>query len=375
MRPAEGTAAESGARGPTAQDLAAIEEKVLSGVRLTAEDALALFQCRDLFFLGRLASEVTRRRHGDRAFFIRNQHINPTNVCVHRCTFCSYRKGKFDAEAYTLSLEEVEAKARAFAHEIQELHIVGGLHPDLPFSYYEDLLRRLRAALPHVHLKAFTAVEIDFFSKIARLPVRDVLLRLKAAGLDSLPGGGAEIFAPAVRERICGEKIDGQRWLEIMEIAHGLGIRSNATMLYGHLESLEDRVDHLLRIRELQDRTGGFMAFIPLAFHPEGNRLPVHHFTTALDDLRTIAVSRLVLDNVEHIKAYWVMLGERLAQVALHFGADDIDGTVVEERIYHAAGSPSEPQLEVRALVRMIRAAGKVPVERDTFYRAVRVWN
>ncbi|MBI3392093.1 MAG: aminofutalosine synthase MqnE [Nitrospirae bacterium] len=355
--------------------LHSIEEKVDAGVRLTPHDALALFPCNDLLALGRLADKAAVRLNGNRAYFVRNRHINPTNVCVHRCTFCSYRRGLFDSDAYTLGLDEIMEKVEGAGPDVREFHVVGGLHPDLPFDYYLDILRRIRRARPGVHLKAYTAVEIDFFSKRFRLPLEEVILALKEAGMDSIPGGGAEIFAPAVREKICGEKIDGDRWIEVIETAHRLGIPSNATMLYGHLETNADRVDHLSKLRDLQDRTGGIMAFIPLAFHPENNRVGLTRFTSGLDDLRVLAVSRLFLDNVPHVKAYWVMLGEKMAQVALRFGADDIDGTVVEEKIYHAAGARERPEIPIERLVHLIRTAGKVPVERDTLYHELRIWN
>lgn len=356
-------------------DIRSIARKVETGLRLTPEDAITLLSSNDLLAIGRIADEAARRRNGGRAYFVRNRHINPTNICVHRCTFCSYRRGLFDNDGYTLSLEQVEAKARDAGPDVLEFHVVGGLHPNLPFDYYLDVLRRLKRVRPGVHLKAFTAVEVDFFSKISRLPLDEVLRQLRDAGLDSMPGGGAEIFAPAVREKICGEKIGGDRWIEVIETAHRLGIPSNATMLYGHLESNADRVGHLLKLRDLQDRTGGLLAFIPLAYHPENNRLGLARHTSGLDDLRVLAVSRLFLDNVPHIKAYWVMLGEKMAQVALRFGADDIDGTVVEEKIYHAAGARSAQEIPISRLIHLIRSAGRIPVERDTLYNEIRAWN
>jgi aminodeoxyfutalosine synthase len=356
------------------RDLTRIREKVHAGERLDAGDALCLFQHRDLLELGQLANAVRERLHGDRTYFNRNMRVEVTNVCVASCLFCSFAKlEEHMPGAHTMRLEEAWAELEKRMHDPPgEVHVVNGLHPGLPFSYYEDLLRGFKRIKPDVHLKCFTAVEIHFFAVHYGMTVREVLERLRAAGLASLPGGGAEIFHPEVRQRISADKATGDEWLEVHRVAHGMGMRSNATMLFGHVETFEHRVDHLLRIRDLQDQTGGFQAFIPLAFHPDGNGMKNLPAPTAADDLRTLAVSRLVLDNVPHVKAYWVSSGPDVAQIALSFGADDIDGTIVHETIYRAAGSSSPSGLSVEALVRLVREAGRVPVERDTLYNVVR---
>jgi len=356
-------------------DIDLIRKKVANGERLTREDGIALFRCHDLLSIGRMASQAAFRKNSDRVHFIQNMHINPTNLCVNRCKFCAFSRSRGEDGAYEMSIEDILAKARSAEKGVTEFHIVSGLHPDLPFSWYLDMLRALKREKPRAHLKAFTAVEIDYLAKLAKLGLRETLEQLRDAGLGSLPGGGAEIFAPGVRNTLCAEKITGDRWLEVMEEAHGLGLRSNATMLYGHIETIEDRVDHLLRLRQLQDRTGGFQAFIPLSFHSRNTEIRQPAFTTGFDDLRTLAVSRLLLDNFDHIKAYWVMLGEKITQVSLSFGVDDIDGTVVEERITRMAGGTTEGSMTKNELVDLIRLAGKVPVERDTLYRTVRLWN
>jgi len=350
-----------------------VQSKVEEDQRISPDEALALMESHDLLRLGRIASIRCQAKNGNLAYFIVNRHINHTNICVNRCAFCAFSRDEKDPDAYTMDLSEVIKRAELGAAEgATEFHIVGGLHPHLPFDYYLDLLSALRQRFPHIHIQAFTAVEIDYFSRITGLPLEDLLRELKQAGLGSLPGGGAEIFGPKVRQIICPEKISGERWLEIMEAAHGAGLKSNATMLYGHLENLKDRVDHMSRLRDLQDRTGGFQAFIPLAFHPENTRIPQTGMTTGLDDLKTLAVSRIFLDNFGHIKAFWIMLGEKIAQVSLLFGVDDIDGTVVEEKITHAAGAMTSEVLSREALVRMIQKAGKIPVERDTLYHEIR---
>ena len=351
-----------------------IKEKVLSNQRLSREDGIALFTSHDLLFLGRLASHAALRKNADRVYFVQNMHINPTNLCVNRCKFCAFSRSKGEAGAYEMSIEDIVNKARNAGPGVREFHIVSGLHPDLPFSWYLDMLRALKKESPHVHIKAFTAVEIDYLAKLSGLDLKDTLLALREVGLGSLPGGGAEIFNPAVRTSLCAEKISGDRWLEIMEIAHGIGLKSNATMLYGHIETVEDRVDHLIRLRELQDRTGGFQAFIPLSFHSQNTEIKKSSYTTGFDDLKTLAISRLLLDNFDHIKAYWVMLGEKITQVSLSFGVDDIDGTVVEERITRMAGGTTDGSMTRDELVDLIRQAGKKPVERDTVYNTVRIW-
>lgn len=353
-----------------------VAEKALAGERLSWDEALALMECQDLLFLGHLADEVRRRRSGNEyVYFINNAHINYTNVCQNFCAFCAFAKHPGDEEAYTLTLDEIESKARqAAAQGVSEIHIVGGINPSLPFSYYEEMLARVRSAAPQAHIQAFTAVEVDHLARISGLGLEGVLKRLGELGLGSLPGGGAEVFSPRVRKLLCPRKIPAERWLEVMEVAHGLGFKSNATMLYGHIETAAERVEHLLRLRELQDRTGGFMAFIPLAFHPANTRLAHLSPPTAYDDLRMLAVSRLVLDNFPHIKAFWVMITPRLAQIAVYFGADDLDGTVREEKITHAAGATTPQYLPFNELVTMIRRTGRIPVERDTCYRVLRVF-
>jgi aminodeoxyfutalosine synthase len=354
--------------------LSTINDKVLSGQRLSREDGIQLFRSYDLLALGRMASHVAQSKNGDRAYFVQNMHINPTNICVNRCKFCAFSRSRGEAGAYEMSIEDILAKARSAGKGVRELHIVSGLHPDLPFSWYLDMLCALKKEVPQLHLKAFTAVEIDYLAKLSGLGLKETLLALRNSGLGSLPGGGAEIFAPGIRNTLCAEKISGDRWLEVMEAAHGIGLKSNATMLYGHIETIEDRVDHLLRLRDLQDRTGGFQAFIPLSFHAQNTEIRKSAYTTGFDDLKTLAVSRLVLDNFDHIKAYWVMLGEKITQVSLSFGVDDIDGTVVEERITKMAGGTTDGSMTRDELLNLIRQAGKTPVERDTIYNTVQIW-
>jgi aminodeoxyfutalosine synthase len=349
-----------------------IADKVLASERLDADEGLTLFETSDLLAVGWLANHVREKRHGDICYYNVNRHINPTNVCGAHCKLCAFGRDANSPGAYTFSLDEIWARAaEGVAEGATEFHIVGGLHPDLPFSYYLDLIRGIRQRHPLVHLKAFTMVEVGFYSRISKLSIRDTLLAMKEAGVDSLPGGGAEIFAPRVRKVICDHKVSGQMWLQIAKTAHELGLRSNATMLYGHIETPEERVSHLLDLRGLQDETHGFVTFIPLQFHPDNTGLSHLPKPTAFDDLKTIAVSRLLLDNFDHIKAYWIMLTPRVAQVALRFGANDIDGTVVEEKIYHDAGASTPQGLTHSDLERLIRAAGRVPVERDTLYRKV----
>jgi aminodeoxyfutalosine synthase len=352
--------------------LQAIAEKVLTDKRLDAEDALNLYRSPDVLAVGWLANAVRERLHGDNAYFNVNRHINPTNVCVAACRLCAFGRKKDAPGAYTMALEEAwQTAASGYSEAVTEFHIVGGLHPDLPFEYFLDLIRGLKERFPQVHLKAFTMVEVAYLARRAKLSIGATLEHLKAAGVDSLPGGGAEIFADRIRHIICDHKIDGDQWLETARLAHQIGLRSNATMLYGHIESDEDRVDHLLKLRALQEETGGFQTFIPLAFHPDNT--PLQHLpkTTGMLDIRQIAVSRLVLDNFPHIKAYWQMLTPRIAQIALRFGADDLDGTVIEEKIYHDAGATTPQGMRRQELVRLIREAGRVPVERDTLYRPV----
>ncbi|HLK35787.1 MAG TPA: aminofutalosine synthase MqnE [Polyangiaceae bacterium] len=352
----------------------AVANKVRSGERLSFEDGVALFRHPDVVAVGQLADAVRERLHGDRTYFNRNMRIEVTNVCVASCLFCSFAKLEEGSPgAHTMTLEEAWQELRARMHDPpSEIHIVNGLHPGLPFSYYEDLLTGFKRIKPDVHMKCFTAVEIHFFARHYGMSYEVVLERLRRAGLDSLPGGGAEIFHPEVRMRIAHDKATADEYLEVHRVAHRLGMRTNATILYGHIETFEHRVDHLLRLRALQDETSGLQAFIPLAFHPDGNGMRNLPAPTAVDALRTIAVSRLLLDNVPHVKAYWVSMTPEVAQIALRFGADDMDGTIVHETIYKAAGSRSPSGLTVEQLVRLIQEAGRVPVERDTLYNVVR---
>lgn len=378
-----------------------IRKKVLAGKRITEEDALRLFETDDIFTLGALASHMAAKKNGSKAYFIRNRHINPTNICVNRCKFCAFSRSQGQEGAFELTIEEIinkidegqnvsvkgqnargkKSSGRQAAHhsspithhDFTEVHIVGGLHPQWPFEHYLNMISAIKHHFPKLHIKAFTAVEIDYFSKISGRSLDNTLKALKKSGLGSMPGGGAEIFSEAVRSRLCPEKISGDRWLEVMEAAHRVGLRTNATMLYGHIESLADRVDHLSRLRNLQDRTKGFQAFIPLAYHPKNTEIE-GSYTSGIDDLRTMAVSRLFLDNFDHIKAYWIMLGEKISQLALMFGADDIDGTIIEEKITHSAGALAGEQLTAEQLVNLIQKAGKTAVERDSFYKNLRIY-
>jgi aminodeoxyfutalosine synthase len=355
--------------------LADIADKVEAGERLTAGEGLRLFETPDLLALGWLANRERERRHGGRTYFNHNLRLEATNVCEASCLFCAFaRLRPGDAGAYTMSPEQVFAKLRARDGEpLTEIHIVNGLHPDLPFSYYTDLLRGLKAIRPGIHLKCFTAVEIAYFADLYGKSDEQVLVELGEAGLESLPGGGAEIFAPRVRRKICHDKCDGDRYLSIHRTAHRLGMRTNVTMLYGHIETMDERVDHLVQVRALQDETGGLQAFIPLAFHPDNNQMRKLPAPSAADTLRVHAVARLLLDNVDHIKAYWISCGVEVAQTALWFGADDLDGTVQEETIYHMAGSSTPAALSTGDIERLIRDAGREPIERDTLYNVVRV--
>ena len=349
-----------------------VAEKVFAGQRLSFEDGMTLYRSPDLLALGYLANHVREKRHGNVVYFNVNRHINPTNVCVASCKLCAFGRRKNAPGAYTMSLEEAwRIAATGYTEAVTEFHIVGGLHPDLPLEWFLDLIRGLRERFPAVHLKAFTMVEIAYLARRAKLSIRETLEDLKEAGVGSLPGGGAEIFNARVREIIAAHKISGEEWLETARIAHQIGLRSNATMLYGHLENDEDRVDHLLRLSQLQDETGGFMTFIPLAFHPANTALEFLPPTTGFADLKNIAIGRLLLDNFPHVKAYWIMMTPQVAQVALRFGADDIDGTVIEEKIYHDAGATTAQLLTRAELLRLIRDAGREPVERDTLYRSV----
>jgi aminodeoxyfutalosine synthase len=349
-----------------------IASKVLAGERLSIDDGILLYRSPDLLAVGWLANYVREKRHGNVTYFNVNRHINPTNVCVAHCKLCAFGRDASSPGAYNFALEEIYQRAEQGVREgATEFHIVGGLHPDLTFDHYLEMVRGLKQRCPTVHLKAFTMVEVHFFSRIAKISVEEVLQKMKEAGVDSCPGGGAEIFHPRVRKIICDHKTSGQMWLNTARKAHQAGLHSNATMLYGHVETEEERVDHLVKLRELQDETHGFVAFIPLAFHPDNTALSHIPKTTGYLDLRNIAVSRLLLDNFEHIKAYWIMLTPSIAQIAQRFGANDLDGTVVEEKIYHDAGAKTSEFTPRGELERLIRAAGRVPVERDTLYRPV----
>jgi aminodeoxyfutalosine synthase len=356
------------------RDLIPIAEKVSAGERLSFDDGVALLKSDDLVAVGALANSVRERKNGDFAYYNVNRHLNYTNVCISDCAFCGFYRRVRHPEAYDWSVEEcVEMARKSYQEGARELHIVGGLHPRLDFGYYTSLLSELKRNFPDMHLKAFTMVELDHFTRVCRLSDEAVIDGLIEAGLDSCPGGGAEILGEPTRSRICAHKTSGDRWLELSEKVHNSGIHTNATMLYGHIESYEDRVDHLVKLRQLQDRTSGFMCFIPLAFHPEGTALSNLPGPSAIDSLKTISVSRLMLDNIPHIKAYWVMLGEGTAQIALRFGADDLDGTIDEGgslmESYLADGNKNHmTKSDIEALV---RGAGRIPVERDTLYTGV----
>jgi aminodeoxyfutalosine synthase len=357
-----------------------IAERVLAGRRLDRDDGIALFETPDVLALGELAAWANERKNGDRVYFSANQHINPTNVCVLRktCVFCSFARMPKEEGAYTRSLDEVFAEAeQARAAHTREFHIVGGLHPKLRLSYYADIFRGLKERHPDVHIKALTAVEIAHLARIEKTSVEDVLIRLREAGLDTLPGGGAEVFSTAVRATIAERKLTGDEWINVHRVAHGLGIRTNCTMLYGHVETAADRIDHLTRLRELQSETGGFLTYIPLAYHPDHNELGeelgrIGSATTGYEDLRNVAVARLYFDNIDHVKTHWPMVTPFMSQVVLDFGCDDVEGTVIYERVYHEAGAKTQMHLPYRGLVELIRGAGKRPVERDSLYRPIR---
>lgn len=356
-----------------------IYRKVQAGERLTPAEGVRLYQCSDLPALGWLANLVRERRNGDRAYYIYNQHLNYSNICTNLCKFCAFGKEKGADQAYEMNLTEIREKIRSrLAEPISEVHVVGGIHPDLPYAYYLDMLRAIREERPGVHIQAFTGVEIAHLAEISGQSVEKTLQDLIAAGLGSIPGGGAEVFSPRIRKLTCEKKLSGEGWLEVAKTAHRLGLRSNATMLYGHIETIEERIEHLEMLRQAQDETGGFLTFIPLAFHPKNTELgrdanlAAAGRTSGVEDLKNIAVARLFLENFPHIKAYWVMIGPKLAQVALSFGADDLDGTVKEELITRMAGGEQEQALADTELVRLIREAGRIPVERDTLYREIR---
>ena len=349
-----------------------IRTKVHASQRLSFDDGVYLDANADLHTLGELANVVRERKNGNVTYYNVNEHLNPTNVCVYRCTFCAFRADLKSPKAYVMTDEQILERGReATDRGCTELHIVGGLHHQLPYEWYLNIVRILHDEFPDLHLKAWTAVEWDWFARMTGRSTRDLLAEMKDVGLGSLPGGGAEIFHPDIRSQICEHKADAAEWINIHREAHGLGLRSNATMLYGHIEKPEHRIDHMVRLRELQDETGGFQTFIPLAFHPENTRLSHITKPSGLTDLRVMALSRLMLDNFDHIKAYWVMLGIQTAQVAQCYGSDDLDGTVVHEKIYHEAGSDSPQEMTVEDIRRLIVEAGRVPVERDTLYHEV----
>ena len=374
---------EDGLRAPPSdRGLFPIADKVLSGRRLTRQDALVLYATHDLLGLGALADWSNRRQNGDRVFVCANQHLNPTNVCILRatCTFCSFARTPREDGAYTMSLEEAFHEASlASDTPVREFHIVGGLHPKLRLSYYEELIRGLKERHPGVEIKALTAVEIAHLARIEKTTVEEVLIRLRQAGLQTMPGGGAEVFAKGVRATIAQRKLAAEEWLDVHRRAHALGIRTNCTMLYGHVESLEDRVDHLDMLRQLQDETGGFLTYIPLAYHPDNNELGEElgrtgTATTGFDDLKNLAIGRLFLDNIRHIKTHWIMNTAKVSQIALHFGVDDLEGTVRRERIYHEAGAHTPEGMTFAEIIRLVKDAGKRPVERNVYYEELRSW-
>jgi aminodeoxyfutalosine synthase len=347
--------------------------KVESRERLSFDDGLTLYDpAIPLQEIGSLANQVRERMHGNVAYYNINTHLNPTNVCIYRCRFCAFRSDLRDPKGYVMDADQIRARGQeAYDNGCTEMHIVGGLHHKMPYQWYRGILELLHSEFPSIHLKAWTPVEVAWFEFLTKWPVAQVLDDLRTAGLGSLPGGGAEIFHSEVRDQLCEHKADAHKWFEVHRTAHQLGIRSNCTMLYGHIEQAYHRVDHLLRLRELQDQTGGFQTFIPLAFHPDNTKLSDVKKPSALVDLRNIAVARLMLDNVPHVKAYWIMLGIETAQIALHYGADDIDGTVRHELIYHDAGATTPEMLSVQRIKELIAETGRVPVERDTLYHEI----
>jgi aminodeoxyfutalosine synthase len=354
-------------------DLRDVLEKSAAGERLSMEDGVRIFESDDLAALGWAANRIREARHGEIAYYLKNRHINYSNVCKYDCMFCSFYRKEGEEGAWAWSVDEVLEHVSPYKDSgLSEFHIVGGVHPHLPFDYYLDMLRALKREHPTVAIKAFTAIEIAYFAELTGASIRDTLIELKKAGLEMIPGGGAEVFADRVRYKVCREKATADRWFEVHETAHELSIPSNATLLYGHIETVEERVDHLLRLRELQDRTGGLKSYIPLAYHPGGNRLEKLGAPTGVDALKNVAAGRLLLDNVAHIKAYWIMLGIKVAQLALSYGADDLDGTVTWERIYHMAGATTPEGMTEERLCGVIREAGRVPVERDAFYNRVK---
>lgn len=355
--------------------LSSIHEKVLAGERLSLEDGLALYETHDILSLGAMANLVRERKNGNAAYFNRNVHINYTNVCCNECVFCAFSRRRSDATAYSLSPAQVANRLRQLdGAAITEVHMVGGVDPALPFSHYLDLLRAIKSVRPDVHVKAFTMVELAQMMRVSRLSPEDTLAKLKQAGLDSCPGGGCEVLSERVHGELFPRKIGPREWLDTQRLVHRAGLRSNATMLYGHIETAAERVQHMIFLRELQDETGGFQAFVPLAFHPENTRLAHLPRATGVDHLKNIAIARLMLDNFDHIKAYWVMLSVKVAQVSLSFGADDLDGTIIDEKITHEAGARTPHGLRAEELIALIRETGRTPVERDTLYRPLHTY-
>ncbi|WP_163328464.1 aminofutalosine synthase MqnE [Desulfurobacterium thermolithotrophum] len=360
------------------KNLFSIIEKIFSNDRLSFEDGLKLFNSFDLPILGLLGNYAAEKKNGKLAYFNVNVHITPTNICIGTCKFCAFRKKKGEDGAYELTIEKILEKLRNYKEQnpgLTEVHIVGGLHPDWGYTEYIEIIRAVKENFPDIHIKAYTAEEIKYIAEKGRKSIEETIKDLIEVGLGSIPGGGGEIFKKEVREKICPDKISGEEYLKIHKTAHRFGLKSNATMLFGHIESYSDRVGHLLKLREAQDETGGFQTFIPLAFHPLNTKIPGATYTTGVDELKTIAVSRLLLDNFPHIKAYWIMLGEKVAQIALQFGADDIDGTVTEEDITQAAGAKAGEYMPKSRLVKLIKEAGKIPVERDTLYNVIKIYN
>ena len=359
-----------------ARGLGTILDKVKAEERLSLEDGKRLYECDDILALGYLANIVRNRKNGDNTYFIYNQHINYSNICTNLCKFCAFGCEKDSDLAYEMSVEDVKQKVRERLGEpISEVHMVGGIHPDLPFEYYIELLKGIKEVKPEMHIQAFTCVEIAHLAGLAGKSVEVTLELLRDAGLGSIPGGGAEVFSPRIRKLTCEKKISGDEWLDITKIAHRQGLNPNATMLYGHIETIEERLEHLDALRKTQDETNGFLAFIPLAFHPKNTKMSDISNTTGINDLKNIAVSRLLLDNFPHIKAYWVMIGPKVAQLALSFGADDMDGTVKEEVITHMAGAETEQAIGSNTLIRLIKEAGRIPIERDTLYNNIEVYS
>jgi len=367
--PAAGFEPRAPRRRDLAPELRPIHDKVLAGERLSPEDGRALFATPDLNGLGALANAVNEWRNGNRTTFTYNRHLNYTNVCAYRCMFCAFRRDGDEDDAVVMDMDFVRDKLRReFTGTMKEVHVVGGIHPGLPYEYYLELLRTIKATRPNLHVKGFTMIELDEIARVAGKPIETVIAELREAGLDSCPGGGAEVLSPRVHRKLYNGKLPPEQWLATVRKVHAAGLKSNATMLFGHIETTDERLDHMIRLREVQDETGGFVQFIPLVFHPENTPLRRLGKTTGIDALRTIAVARLMLDNVPHVKAYWIMLGLKIAQIALHYGADDIDGTVVEEHITHDAGATTPQGLTTDDLADLIREAGREPVLRDTLY-------